>query len=181
MPNPVPKDLRIMRALTTLLEGSEGFRSETDAQGLDMTGKVFRGMAVFSDKEIEDLGVTEFLSILEAPRPVTGEFGGTEQILRNDKTWQLLVQGFIKDNKKHPSDPGYWLKAAVVARLARIVARDDTGDPVFESDYMLGKLVVNCTIGQAVVRPPPQGITRYAMFYCPLTFQLVTDVLHPYD
>lgn len=177
--NVAPRQLRIMRWLTTHLEAIGGPRAEAeDSSPYDLTGKVFRGRRIISQEEI---GSDELLSILEAPRTLTIEAAGNEQTKRNEKNWTLLLQGWTLDDKLHPSDPAYWLKAAVEARLAMIVELDDQGEPKWTEYFRMGGLISDMTIGQGLVRPPEQNITKYTMFYLPLIIQLVSDVRRPYD
>lgn len=179
MPNVAPRQLRVMRWLTTHLEAITGPRAEADdSLPYDLEGKVFRGRKIISEEEI---GSEELLSILEAPRALTIETAGNEQTKRNEKNWTLLLQGWTKDDKLHPSDPAYWLKAAVEARLAMIVEKDEVGEAKWPEFYRMGGLISDMTIGQGLVRPPEQNITKYTMFYLPLIIQLVTDVRRPYD
>jgi len=171
-----------MKWLTAHLEGTDGPKDEEeDGPIFDMTGRVYRGRKILSEQELTDLGHEEILSILEAPRPLNIETAGVEQTKRNEKSWTLLLQGWAKDDKLHPSDPAYWLKAAVETRLALIVERTSEGEPADPDYYNMEGLIVNMTIGQGLVRPPEQGITKYSMFYIPLIIQLVTDVRRPYD
>lgn len=171
-----------MQWLTTHLEATDGPKDDQDAGPVfDLTGAVYRGRNVISEEDLVTLGQSEILSILEAPRPLPLETGGTEQTTRNEKNWTLLLQGWCKDDKQHPSDPAYWLKAAVEAQLGLIVERDDQGEPKYPDYYFMQGLVAGFSIGQGLVRPPQQGITKYTMFYIPLIIQLVTDVRRPYD
>lgn len=160
-----PKQLRIIKKLCNILELTSGY------EGIP----VFRGTLVVSAREVEDC-----LSILEAPRPIVGEPAGHEGYRRRE-TWTLLVQGWPKDDKKNPSDPAYFLKAAVEERLYRVIAVDEkTGLPAYPDDYLLGGDVASLTIGQGVVRPPEQeAASRLAMFYLPLMLEITTDVSNP--
>lgn len=160
-----PKQLRIIKKLCNHLELTSGYEGIT----------VFRGKAIVSAKEVEDC-----MSILEAPRPLIGQPAGHEGHKRLE-TWTLLVQGWPKDDKDNPSDPAYYLKAAVEERLYRIIAvNENTGLPTYPQEYLLGKDIASMTIGQGVVRPPEQeAASRLAMFYLPLMLEITTDVRNP--
>lgn len=160
-----PKQLRILKKLCNHLEVTSGY------EGI----KVYRGKLVVSAKEIEDC-----LSILEAPRPVIGEGAGHNNHKRNE-TWTLLVQGWPKDDKENPSDPAYYLKAAVEKRLSRIIqVNDNMGLPTYPDEYMLGGDIGSMIVGQGVVRPPAEeAASRLAMFYLPLVLEINTDIRNP--
>ncbi len=161
-----PKQLRILKALTRHLEATPGYAPL----------KVFRGKALITAKEAEDC-----LSILEAPRPIQGSPAGGAALVRQE-TWTLLLQGWPKDDPANPSDPAYYLKAAVERHLAEIV-REDNVHGILRSDtlYRLDGDVTGMSIGQGVVRPPEEQTSRLAMFYIPLVLEIQTDVGDPYS
>jgi len=161
-----PKQLRILKKLTTHLEATSGYAGV----------RCYRGKIVVSAKEIEDC-----LSILEAPRPVVGQPAGAHGHKRLE-TWTLLVQGWPKDDKDNPSDPAYVMKAAVEQQLSRLVeVREQDGLPMYPDEYLLGGDLASLTIGQGVVRPPEQeAASRLAMFYLPLILEITTDIRNPY-
>lgn len=160
-----PKQLRIIKKLCNHLELTSGY------EGI----KVFRGKLIVSAKEVEDC-----MSILEAPRPVVGEGAGHHGHKRNE-TWTLLIQGWPKDDKENPSDPAYYLKAAVEKRLSRITEVDDrTGLAKYPQEYLLGGDIGAMIVAQGVVRPPEQeAASRLAMFYLPLILEITTDIRNP--
>ena len=167
MPDPiqVPKQLRILRKLTAHLEVTSGYTPL----------KVFRGKSVITAKEVGDT-----LSILEAPRPIVGIPAG-EQKLKRLENWTLLIQGWPIDDPENPSDPAYFMKAAVEQHLSLIVAELPDGRQRTDSLYMLGGDIGSLTIGQGVVRPPSEeAASRLAMFYLPLILEITTDVRNPY-
>lgn len=173
---PVPKQLQIMRRLTSHLEkiSAEFYPDFGFPEDFDLEGSVFRGRTTLgpSDKY-------PALSILEAPNPKTGVPAGENKKRLED--WVILLQGFVKDDAENPTDPAYELKAIVEYHLARLVAiRESDGDPLFPDEYLLGKLVTGLTIGQGVVRPPEVNVSPKAFFYIPLTVKLVTDPTKPY-
>lgn len=177
MTAPVPLQLGVLRYLTDHLEGTDGLWEDETA--IDVTDAVWRGRKFFSDSDFDGLGGA-LLSILEAPRPLIGDSAGVERIKRKEN-WTLLLQGWTQDDKKHPSDPAYFLKAAVEKRLSRLVVLGDQGDPVYPAEFRMGGLVVELIVGQGLVRPPAEAITRYSMFYIPLVINLVTDLSNPYQ
>lgn len=160
-----PKQLRILRKLSALLEATSGY------EGI----KCWRGKSVLTAKETEDT-----LSILEAPRPIVGSPADEHGVQRSE-VWTLLVQGWPKDNPDEPSAPAYWMKAAVEQQLSLVIATLPSGalrkDPV----YLLGGDINSLTIGQGVVRPAgEEAASRLAMFYLPLIVGITTDVRNPW-
>lgn len=160
-----PKQLRILRKLKAVLEATSGY------EGV----KCWLGKSVITAKETADT-----LSILEAPRPIIGQPAG-EQGLNRRETWTLLVQGWPTDDHDAPSEPAYWMKAAVEQQLSLIVAELPNGVKRDDKLYMLGGDIASLTIGQGVVRPPSEeAASRLAMFYLPLVLEITTDVRNPY-
>lgn len=174
----IPLRLQCLRALTTLIESTETGTWEDDTP-IDLAGKVQRGRKVFSDSDFEENEDT-LISILEAPRPLVGLYAGVEQTARKE-SWQLLLQGWTKDDKLHPSDPAYFLQSAVEQRVSRAAQRDDQGLPVFPDDYRLGGLAYELILGQGIVRPAEGDPSRYTMFYVPLTIVLALETSKPYQ
>lgn len=160
-----PKQLRIIKKLCNHLELTSGYEGTP----------IFRGKLVVSAKEVENC-----MSILEAPRPIVGQPAGHEGHKRHE-TWTLLVQGWPKDDKDNPSDPAYYMKAAVEEQLSKIVLVDDrTGMPVHKDLYLLDGDIASMIVGQGVVRPPAEeAASRLAMFYIPLILGIVTDIRNP--
>lgn len=160
-----PKQLRILRKLSALLEATSGY------EGI----KCWRGKSTITSKEVEDT-----LSLLEAPRPIVGS-GAAENGVKRDETWTLLLQGWPKDDHEEPSAPAYWMKAACEQQLSLIIAELPNGVQRRDGVYMLGGDISSLTIGQGVVRPPSEeGASRLSMFYIPLIVGLQTDVRNPH-
>lgn len=158
--------LVVMKRLTTLLEGVV---PSTQPTWTDMTGKVFRGRAVFGANDPDTM-----LSILEAPRPQGASAIDGDQA-RNE-TWLLLVQGWTIDNKVNPSDPVYSLADEVENQLDRITrTARGTGMPLYPEHYMLGAaldgdgyLITRFSKGSPVIRPPTPNVSERCFFYLPL-------------
>ena len=159
----VSRDLIILRALTDHLEGI------TPAHGYpyDLRGSVFRGRTKFGDEESLPM-----LSILEAPRtedPI--DYVGDLRQQRTER-WSILLQGWAMDDKKHPCDPAYLLKAVCEDRLSQLTAVvQGTGEPAFPAVFLLGRRVVNIQMGPGIVSPPREGISARAFFYLPLVLE----------
>lgn len=159
-----PYRLRVLKALTCHLEGI----SPELGYDYELKGAVYRGRTVVG----EDMKVPA-LSILESPRPDFGAYVGEDQA--RSEGWALLLQGWVEDDKKNPTDPAYRLASAVENRLALIVLeRDDgSGRPLDTLAYMLGRqedghtLISKFQFGPPVVRPPDQSSSK-AFFYMTL-------------
>lgn len=171
------RQLVIMQRLTALLEGI------TPANGYEytLTGRVFRGKTVFGANE-----TVPYISILESLRPDPNPLtAGSEKIVREEQ-WELLIQGWAATNEKFPTDDLYNLKGAMEHRLARMVATDNTGSPLYPDDYRLGRtggrggLITTARIGPGVVRattPQPGGV---ASLYLPLIICYMANVSDPW-
>lgn len=166
------KQLAILKAITTLLEGI------TPANGYDydLTGKVYRGKVVFGDSE-----VPPFVTILESLRPDAQPMAaGVEKMVREEE-WELLVQGWAITTQANPIDALYGLKGAIEKRLSRMIATDNLGDPVAPLNFWLGGLITGARIGPGVVRAQtPQTAGKEAL-YLPVVICYVADVSDPWD
>jgi hypothetical protein len=175
---PDSKQLVILKALTTHLDGM----SVEGGYGFDMAGRVFRGRAVYGDEM-----PLPCLSILEAPRPDETPRPYSHENLRRIEDWVLLVQGWVQDDKDHPTDTAYELKAHVEARLSEIIALDSGGRPTHPAAYRLGPgqsgkgLIAGATIGPGVVSPPRQNVSAKAFFYLPLVLRAAYNPAAPFD
>lgn len=181
---PVAKQLHVMRRLTAHLEGiNPGAEDpaytlvgeEPQNYAVDLRGKVFRGRTTIGAEV-----VMPALSLLESPTPVAALHAG-EEGHRKAEDWRVLLQGFADDDKQNPLDPAYALKAAVEARLQRVIdMKQGTGTPTHPDEYLLGGLLVGMVIGQGVVRPPEEKVSRTAFFYIPLVLRIATTTKNPY-
>jgi hypothetical protein len=157
----IPHRLQVLRALSALLETTSG---ESEIQTFNFKNSVFRGRGRFGD----EVGQSDYMSILEAPRPDVGREGGENEASRHS-TWDLLLQAWSHDDPDNPLDPMYFVAAAIEQTLCKIVAvKPGSGRPVFPTDYMLGNLVTSFSYGPGVVRPPMDGISSRVFLYMPL-------------
>jgi hypothetical protein len=164
MPLSHPFRLHVLRQLTACL------KQITPAGGYvhDLSNKVYRGRTVFgSETEVP------FVSILEVPIPLDQLSAPGDSAL-SAGGWDLLIQGFVEDDTKNPTDPAHVLMADVRKRLGieRKRVRDFS---------ILGmKEVTDMTIGPGVVRPPDADISSKAYFYLSVTLNLAEDLEDPY-
>lgn len=169
----VPYRLAVLNAITGLLELVDG--PDHLGQPFDLRAKVYRGRTEYGDETS-----LPALSVLESPNPDIGRFAGSGEAFA-DK-WTLLVQGWAKDDKDNPSDPAYYLAAAVLEKLALITAtrKDSSGRPLDQQAYLLGGLITDAEIGAYVVRPVDKQASSRAFFYLPIRLGLARDVGEPY-
>lgn len=164
--------LAILKAFTAHLEGiavADGFNH-------DLAGCVFRGRTLFGDDDPDTM-----VSIMEAPRPDPAALytGGGEARIEG---WNLLVQGWAKQDPVHPVDPLYPLLADVEARLTQIIyTAPGTGDPAYPQFYLLpdedgNPRITDLQIQPPVVRPPSSEPVAKACFYLPLRVGLALGV-----
>jgi hypothetical protein len=162
---PDPLRLKILKALTVTLEEVRPVNGYTH----DLLGKVFRGRTRYGKED-----PLPMISILEAPIPL-------DPILsRNTNTdssgmWELLIQGFIKDDIKHPTDPAHLLMAEVKSVLVK-QKKIDRGNNIFG---MAGR-VVEMFVGQGSVRPSDEASDK-GYFWLTLSLRIAEDLENPYS
>lgn len=172
MPYDDPFRLRLLKEVTTCLEGI------TVANGYkyNMAGKVFRGRQVFGEGDELPLIV-----ILETPVPID-QIPSPETSTGAAGDLDLLIQGFIDDDSKNPTDPGHYLMADVKKALAKERRRSgemgSNGRPKQNILNMDGK-VTDLIIGSGTVRQPDE-ISSVAYFWLRITLKIVEDNEQPY-
>lgn len=182
MPEMISKKLAIMKAVTAQLEGITPDWTDLPPEmagvtcPYDLSGSVYRGRAEFGD-EVK----LPFIAVLEAPRQIDPNGGGSGRLIQ-DENWTLLIQGFAKDNKKHPLDPAYDLLAWVQMRLARVTAENRSGSRggKYPSEWRFGNLVGEIAYQIPIVRPGKDGVSDAAYFYMPISVGMVTDLTMPF-
>ncbi|EDL9287903.1 hypothetical protein CTQ87_20140 [Salmonella enterica subsp. enterica serovar Infantis] len=163
--------LDILKALTAHLEQI----TIENGYAYDLKGKVYRGRDRFGADFTSKLPI---VSILEAKATDYGAFANEEQTVRMDD-WVLLVQGWVKDDPRNPTDPAYELLAEVEKRLAMLVAKGENGQPMYPALYRLGGKIAKLTLAQPVVRPPEDGLSDTAFFFLPVRVGLKVDIRNP--
>ena len=158
------KQLIILKRLTLHLEGI----TPANGYGYDMSGRVARGVTRFGSDQ-----VVPFISILESLRAdQRPEQAGTERLWR-EEDWELLLQGWVDENRELPTDELYQLKACTEKRLAELVQDD-------KPSYRLGGIITGLKIGPGVVRaatPQPGGVEA---FYLPLIVRYAINLADPF-
>jgi hypothetical protein len=160
--------LRIMQALTTLIEGCnpENVNARTGAVfDYDLRGKVFRGKMDFGQET-----ALRFVTMIEPPMQGDGPGANFFDQDRNDP-WRLLVHGFTKNSTPHTTDDAYNFSEDVRLRIGRALAMKGPS-PMFQDDYLLGRTASALVVHQTVVRGPVQNVSATAFFYLPLSISL---------
>lgn len=162
---PDTKQLTILKRLTDHLKGI----TPDNGYDFDLSENVFRGQARFGGDQ-----PLPFVSILESLRPDPRPVGaGSERLLR-EEIWELLIQGWVDEDRELPTDQLYQLKGAVEKRLAEILVE---GSPVYR---LGGNLIAGLRIGPGVVRAATPQVGGAEAFYLPLFVTFVMNLTDPY-
>lgn len=166
--------LRILRTLAAWLEGVDGTAfgliDEADAALSTMVDRVKRGRIEYgSDDPIP------MLSILEVPIPLDTIVPPPDSEYSKG-AWELLIQGFARDDPDNPTDPAHVLMAAVKKRLAQAKMQNYNSDGI----WGMGNHVIDMRIGAGVVRPPDE-ISAKAYFWLNLTLDITENLDQPFE
>lgn len=172
-----PFRLRVMKNLTALIEtvAPEDSNSASTGYVHNLSAAVFRGRSIFGDGD-----PVPMVSILEAPLAEDQLPQPSESAVSNGD-WDLLIQGFAKDDKKNPTDPAYLLAADVV----RVIAshKKDVADKrrtSGQAGVLLGeKGVLSIQLGSPVCRPA-DDISNKAYFWLTLRIRVAENLEDPY-
>lgn len=159
-----PFRLRVLEAITEQLQTIQRTAGPTTGPyTYDLADAVFRGRAAYGQND-----PLPMVAILEDPKeldqeavPINSDVGKGD--------WRLLIQGFIRDDSVHPTDPAYYLLADVKAALQTAnIDRNILG--------LGGKkpTITTLHIGSGVVRPP-DDLSVVAYFWLPIRLCLVED------
>lgn len=169
MANTDPFRLAILKRLTTMLEGigaATGYTTE-------MTGRVFRGRVMFGDND-----PLPMIAIIEPPVPVD-QFQAPLESDTSTGNWDLLIQGFLPDDPKNPTDPGHFLAAQVRKVLSAHKAAKSPDQGFFATSYRVSR-VKDIFIGAPIVRPSDE-ISAKAYFWLPVTLAVEENLADPLD
>lgn len=175
-----PFRLRCITRLQALIAASDSdSNSDVPAEGeFVLTNAVFIGRDQFGESD-----PLPMVSILEVPINPEQLPVPPEDSTAHVGDWDLLIQGFVKDDKKNPTRPAYLLSAEVVRRLVlekkRPAVEKQTKGKVITP--LLGeKGVLNMTIGRPVCRPPDE-LSAKAYFWLPLRLRTSENLEDPYS
>ena len=163
-----PFRLRVLDALTDAL------KEITPANGYrhDLSESVFRGRSTFGDDD-----PLPMVSVLEPPKDLEN-IPSPPASSTTKGGWDLMVQGFVDDDKINPTDPAYFLHADVKRRLALV--KRETGGQHGSMDIFGIPGCVNLAIDPGIVRPPDE-ISAKAYFWLFISFEVVEDLADPYS
>lgn len=135
----------------------------------DLSESVFRGRIAYGDND-----PVPMVSILEpplAPNQIPSNGNNTA----NAGDYELLIQGFVQDDKRNPTDPAYLLLADVKKRLA--LEKKKIGE--VSNAFGMGELITKIDIGLGVVRPPDAEVSAKAYFWLLVTVGFLDDMEDP--
>lgn len=166
---PDPLRLRVHKELTSLFEGIT--YTDFDGESFPMSSRVFRGRGIFGDET-----PVPAISILESPIP--NESPPSPVSATTVKSlWELVIQGFVRDDRTNPTDPAHLLMAEVKKVLALERLKMDWDKPE-DGIFGLGQNVVALYIEPGVVRPADE-LSSKAYFWLTLRLDLVEDLADP--
>lgn len=146
----------------------------TDGYAFDIERRVYRGRLFFGDET-----PLPCLSILEAPIPLDQIPSAKDnEVLAGP--WELVIQGWVKDDRENPTDPAHVLMADVKRCLATERARGTHWREPEDGLFGLGRVVTALYIGPGVVRPPEE-ISSRAYFWLTITLDMAEDMTKPYE
>lgn len=169
MANTLPFRLEVLVRLTALL----GTISVAGGYFKDMpVASIFRGRIMYGESD-----PVPMLAIVEPPIPVEllPVPPGSSASIEN---WDLLIQGFIEDDPKHPTDPAH-LYAADVRKVLALHKEDN------QSRAKLGfgdraNTVEDIFIGQLKVRPADE-ISAKTYFWLPVSLKVHENLANPLE
>lgn len=139
----------------------------------DLRGKVFYGRSIYGAEQD-----VPFVSVLEQPKPNDVSAAGSGKVRRtifND----LMIQGFVKDNKENPLVPALDLLAEVELCLSELISEHE-GRPTHPTSHRLANLATDVLIGQGIARPPTEKVSPTAFFYLPAQVKWTLDLTKPF-
>lgn len=177
-----PFKLQVLYALTDALKTitpSNGYDHDLadfeDDEGITVE-RVYRGRAWFGDSD-----PIPMVSVLEAGDPFDPivEFPEASNISADE--WNLNIQGFVHDDKKHPTDPAYRLLADIRRCLAEQAALKlgRQPNPLGLGDPSKPNRVTKLRFGSGTVRPA-DDISAKAWLWIPIQVGIVERADQPF-
>lgn len=168
MANTDPFRLAIMKRLTTLLQSI----GPGTGYATDMSTRVFRGRSVYGEND-----PLPMVAIIEPPVPVD-QLPSPVGADASSGNWDILIQGFLADDPKNPTDPAHILVAQVRSVLVKERASRSNPDVGMLGTGARASRVDDIFIGAPVVRPPDE-ISAKAYFWLPVTLVIQEDLDDP--
>lgn len=176
-----PFRLRVQKAIAAVIAEI----SIADGYQLDLAGSVFRGRLIYGDND-----PVPMISIIEPPLP--NEMLPSPMLsTTEDGWWDIIVQGFVKDDRENPTDPAHVAMADVKKRLTKEIKRKGEGaernqpNPFGvnydEAGARRKNVIEQFKIGAGVVRPPEEAVSTKAYFWLTLRLKIVEDNLDPFS
>lgn len=175
-----PFRLRVQKAIAAAI----GEIAIADGYALDLADKVFRGRLIFGVND-----PVPMISIIEPPLPNEMRPSPLASTVE-DGWWDIIVQGFVKDDRDNPTDPAHVAMADVKRRLAQELKRKGEGSEArqpnpFGVNYdatgaRRKNIIEQFKIGAGVVRPPEEAVSSKAYFWLTLKLKIVEDNLDPF-
>lgn len=163
-----PLRLEIQKRMTAALETI----SILNGYHVDVL-KCYRGRLIFGEET-----AVPCLSILESPIPLD-QIPSPKGAESQAGLWELVIQGWVKDDKANPTDPAHILMADVKKVLAaerrKLSSQHDLG-----GIFGLDRAIRDLYIGSGVVRPP-DDISSKAYFWLSITLDIVEDMNDAYE
>lgn len=163
MSEDLPFRLRLLIAITDALREI----SPANGYAIDVSDAVFRGRSNFGEGD-----PLPMLSILETPQPPE-QIRSPVDAKEAAGPWELIIQGFIEDDRYNPTDPAHMVMADVKKRLVLEKRKVNEGEAFGFSQ------VTSIVIGPGVVRPADE-ISAKAYFWLGLAVGIVEDLSDPY-
>lgn len=172
-----PIRLKIIMKLTRLIKDiipANGYQMDlSDTAHGDP--RVIRGKLFIGDDDPDVV-----VSILEPPTAVEPLFNRAPDNTDRANEWDLMIQGWAKDDRgDHPCDKAYVLAAEVQQLLAAQLPKKMNGRPGAPDLLGFGSMIYEMKIGTPVVRPT-ESVTGHGVFYLILTLKLVEDMANPF-
>jgi hypothetical protein len=163
-----PFRLRLLKGLTDVLEGitpANGFKH-------DLSAAVFRGRLTYGAKDPLPMVAIIEPPIVDPAAPVPSY--STASVY----PYQVIIQGFAKDDAKHPTDPAYRLLADVKMAIGREIRRVQQHENA--AFGVARRRFTEVCMDLGVVRPS-DDISSQAFFWLPVRFTFAEDYLAPYE
>jgi hypothetical protein len=171
-----PFRLKVIMALCDVLKGitpDNGYQMDLSSTE-DGELRVIRGKLFLGDDDPD-----EIVTILEPPTAVEPIAQRSPDNQTRSNEWDLLVQGWAKDDRDNePCDKAYVLAADVQKALAKVLASPNPGRPGAREILGFGNKIYDFKIGTPVVRPT-EAVSGYGVFYLILTMKIVEDMADP--